>query len=43
MTRDDGTKQWAYKGKPIYLYKPDIKPGDAMGDKFKDVWQVIKP
>src|SRR5262245_60447884 len=23
ITRDDGKKQWAYKGKPIYLYVND--------------------
>lgn len=43
ITRDDGAKQWAYKGKPVYLYKSDTKPGDAAGDNFKDVWHVIKP
>ncbi|HSN33996.1 MAG TPA: hypothetical protein VLU41_15010 [Ideonella sp.] len=43
VTRDDGTKQWAWKGKPIYLYAKDAKPGDKAGDNFKDVWHVIKP
>ena len=42
VTRDDGGKQWAYKGKPIYLYTPDKKAGDATGDNFRDVWHVIK-
>ena len=42
VTRDDGAKQWAYKGKPIYLYAADKKPGDATGDNLKDVWHVIK-
>jgi len=42
VTRDDGAKQWAYKGKPIYLYSADKKAGDAAGDNFKDVWHVIK-
>ncbi|SFC49356.1 Predicted lipoprotein with conserved Yx(FWY)xxD motif [Polaromonas sp. OV174] len=42
VTRDDGGKQWAYKGKPLYLYSADGKPGDKMGDNFKDVWHVIK-
>lgn len=31
MTRDDGAKQWAYKGKPVYLYSADTKPGDKTG------------
>ena len=43
ITRDDGSKQWAYKGKPVYLYAKDTKPGDKTGDNFKDVWHVINP
>lgn len=43
ITRDDGSKQWAYKGKPVYLFAKDTKPGDKAGDNFKDVWHVIKP
>jgi predicted lipoprotein with Yx(FWY)xxD motif len=42
ITRDDGAKQWAYKGKPIYLYTGDKKAGDTTGDNFKDVWHVVK-
>ena len=42
VTRDDGSKQWAYKGRPLYLYKPDTKPGDKTGDNFRDVWHVVK-
>ena len=42
VTRDDGTMQWAYKGKPVYFYKPDQKAGDRTGDNFRDVWHIIK-
>ena len=42
VTRDDGGKQWAYKGKPLYHYSIDKKAGDMMGDKFRDVWHVVK-
>lgn len=42
VTRDDGSKQLAYKGKPVYLFAKDQKPGDMMGDNVKDVWHVIK-
>lgn len=31
-TRDDGMKQWAYKGEPLYRYDHDELPGDAHGD-----------
>ena len=42
VTRDDGSKQWAYKGKPLYLWSKDQKPGDRTGDGFNNVWHVIK-
>ena len=42
VTRDDGSKQWSYKGKPLYFYQADQKPGDRTGDNFKSVWHVIK-
>ena len=42
ITRDDGRKQWAYKGKPTYLWSKDQKPGDMMGDGFNGVWHVVK-
>ena len=41
VTRDDGTKQLAYKGKPLYLFANDTKPGERKGDKVKDVWHVV--
>ena len=42
VSRDDGSRQLAYKGKPLYFYKVDQKAGDRLGDNFKDVWHVIK-
>lgn len=42
VTRDDGAKQWAYRGKPLYFYQADQKAGERNGDNFKDVWHVIK-
>ncbi|MGA0530479.1 hypothetical protein [Hansschlegelia sp. KR7-227] len=44
VTRDDGGKQWAYKGKPLYAFVKDAKPGDVVGDGFMNgVWHVAKP
>jgi predicted lipoprotein with Yx(FWY)xxD motif len=43
ITRDDGGKQWALKGKPLYLWAKDQKPGDKTGDGFNNVWHVAKP
>jgi len=43
VTRDDGGKQWAYKGKPLYLWNKDQKPGDKTGDGVNNVWHAAKP
>lgn len=43
VTRDDGRKQWAYKGKPLYFWAKDQKPGDKSGDGFNNVWRAAKP
>jgi predicted lipoprotein with Yx(FWY)xxD motif len=42
ITRNDGAKQWAYKGKPLYLWIKDTKPGDRTGDGFNNVWRVAR-
>jgi predicted lipoprotein with Yx(FWY)xxD motif len=42
VTRDDGARQWAYKGLPLYTFSKDTKPGDTTGDNFKNVWHVVK-
>jgi predicted lipoprotein with Yx(FWY)xxD motif len=43
VSRDDGTKQYAWKGKPLYYWKNDKKAGDAAGHRVKDVWFVAQP
>jgi predicted lipoprotein with Yx(FWY)xxD motif len=42
VTRDDGSRQWAYKGQPLYLWIKDTKPGDKTGDGVNNVWHVVK-
>ena len=42
ITRDDGKKMWAYKGKPVYFFKGDTAPGDMKGDGVNGVWHVVK-
>jgi predicted lipoprotein with Yx(FWY)xxD motif len=42
ITRDDGSKQWADEGKPLYTFVQDKQPGDVKGDNFKGVWYVVK-
>ena len=44
ITRDDGGKQWAYKGKPLYAWVKDSKPGDTTGDGFlNNAWHAARP
>jgi len=43
ITRDDGSKQWAYKNMPLYIWVKDGKPGDTNGEGVNQVWHVAKP
>jgi predicted lipoprotein with Yx(FWY)xxD motif len=42
VARDDGSKQWAYKAKPLYFYAADTQPGDAKGEGKGGVWFATK-
>jgi predicted lipoprotein with Yx(FWY)xxD motif len=42
VTRDDGSKMWAYEGKPLYTFIQDKKAGDVAGDGKNGVWHVAK-
>jgi predicted lipoprotein with Yx(FWY)xxD motif len=43
VVRNDGSKQWAYKGKPLYTWMDDKRPGDTDGDGRNNVWHVAVP
>ena len=43
ITRDDGSRQYAYKGQPLYYWRKDQKPGDITGHNAGNVWLVAKP
>ena len=43
INRDDGAKQWAYKGKPVYFWAKDQKAGDRTGDGVNNVWRLARP
>ncbi|MEO0442884.1 MAG: hypothetical protein AAFZ92_03965 [Pseudomonadota bacterium] len=41
-TRRDGSKQWTYKGQPLYTWIGDSQVGDTKGDGIGGVWHVVK-
>ncbi|MGR4870260.1 ATP-binding protein [Variovorax sp. LARHSF232] len=43
VTRDDGKKQWAYKGSPLYYWAKDAKAGDRTGDGVAGAWKIARP
>lgn len=43
ITRADGSKQWAYKGLPLYYFSKDSKAGDKLGDGVGGNWRVAHP
>ncbi|TPL95193.1 hypothetical protein [Mesorhizobium sp. B2-3-12] len=42
VDRTDGTKMWAYDGKPVYTFIKDKKAGDVNGDGVGEVWHIVK-
>jgi predicted lipoprotein with Yx(FWY)xxD motif len=46
IARDDGSKQWAFKGKPLYTFVKDTAAADFNGNdqpKDKPVWHCALP
>jgi len=44
IMRVDGSSQWAYKGRPLYLWLDDKKPGQTGGDGMNhNIWHVVRP
>lgn len=41
VERDDGTRQWAYHGRPLYWYIGDRKRGDTSGDGVGGAWHTV--
>ena len=43
ITRRDGSKQWTYKGRPLYTYEKDKRPGETKGDGSGNNWHQAMP
>lgn len=44
VMRDDGSKQWAYNGWPLYYWSKDAKAGDRTGEgMLNGAWKVARP
>jgi predicted lipoprotein with Yx(FWY)xxD motif len=43
FARPDGTQQWAYKGRPLYLHVRDRTAGDRNGDGVGNTWRIARP
>ncbi len=42
ITRTDKTKQWAFKGKPLYSFVKDATVGDVKGNGAAQLWHNVK-
>jgi len=42
VTRDDGSSQAAYKGRPLYFYSGDSSVGDTNGQAISGWWKVAQ-
>lgn len=42
VVRDDGQRQWAFDGKPLYTFGEDRTFGEAKGDNAGSVWHVVR-
>lgn len=43
VKREDGSRQWAYREKPLYGWIQDQNPGDTTGDGVGGKWFLAKP
>ena len=43
ITRADGRKQSTYKGRPLYYFTGDSRPGDIRGQGVGENWYVVAP
>jgi predicted lipoprotein with Yx(FWY)xxD motif len=41
ITRDDGSKQWAFKDKPVYFFSRDLPGRPPMGESVQS-WKMVR-
>ena len=42
ITREDGRRQWTYKGRPLHRYAGDRAPGEITGDGQANLWRLAR-
>lgn len=43
INREDGSKMWAYRYRPLYTSPADKAPGDANGNATTLQWRIARP
>jgi predicted lipoprotein with Yx(FWY)xxD motif len=43
IVRNDGSKMWAYRYRPLYTSQQDKSPGDANGTDPSNLWHIARP
>jgi predicted lipoprotein with Yx(FWY)xxD motif len=43
ITRSDGSRMWAYRYRPLYLFHEDHAPGETHGTDLELLWHVARP
>jgi predicted lipoprotein with Yx(FWY)xxD motif len=43
ITRNDGSKMWAYRYRPLYTSPADKAPGDTNGNATTLQWRIARP
>ncbi len=43
ITRNDGSKMWAFRYRPLYTSPADHAPGDANGYDPEKLWHIARP
>ena len=42
IPREDGSRQWSWSGRPLYLWIGDAFPGDVTGDGVNGIWHAVR-